>query len=85
MFSIGLLTAINLVVLLAPSKLVILMLELMILPFEGRTLLLWVVVVNVVLSMMYEKWGVGAVARVVGWVIRLRGGKRRAGYQRVEG
>jgi cation-transporting ATPase 13A2 len=88
MFSMGLLTAINLLVLLSPPKPIALILELMTLPSSGRAMLLLVVIVNMSLSMTYERWGTGAITSVVGWLFRFRRDRRRfrdgKAYKRVE-
>lgn len=65
MVSIGLLTTFNIVVLLTPPPFISDILELMTLPSSARTTLLLVVVINVVTSVTYEKWGAQAVARIV--------------------
>lgn len=65
MVSIGLFTMFNVVVLLIPPAFISNVLELMPLPATARTTLLLVVVINVVTSATYERWGAQAVARIV--------------------
>ena len=63
-------------VLLTPPTFVLSILELEDLPFAGQLTLLMAVVVNVALSMGFERWGAGTVAQVVGYVMNLRGRHR---------
>jgi cation-transporting ATPase 13A2 len=89
MFSVVVLTAINLVILLSPPRSAIVILELMNMPVTARRTLLLAVVVNCVVSVMYEQWGAKAVAELVEWVLRHRRDRKRwrdgRAYQRVEG
>lgn len=89
MFSIISLTMFNLLVLLYPPTPVKDILELMVLPYSARSSILFAVIVNVVLSMVYEEWGSKLVSQTVGVLIRLRKGRRRARdgktYKAVEG
>lgn len=82
MFSLIVLTMLNLMVLLGPPQAASVILQLMRIPFSGRTALLWAVCLNVVLSLAFERWGVEVAARVVGVFLkfyrdrrRIRGGK----------
>lgn len=86
MLSIIALSAFNIVVLLAPPKFLSSILELMTLPTAGRATLLIAVVVNVALSMIFEKWGAPAVAELVGYVLNLRRRRVRDGktYKAIE-
>ncbi|KAJ7251534.1 Ca-transporting ATPase [Mycena haematopus] len=92
MISLGLLTALNTLVLLAPPKPVSDLLTLMPLPFHGRIVLMCGAVVNAVLCLGFEQWGAGTLAAVAGRVgsylkpSRWRG-RRRDGkiYKAVEG
>ena len=77
MLSFIVLTLLNLMVLLAPPGSARMLLELMILPFSARLVLLWTVLFNVVLSMAFERWGVEIVAKVVGSFTRLYKDRRR--------
>ncbi|KAJ3537048.1 hypothetical protein NM688_g6744 [Phlebia brevispora] len=72
MLSIVSLTVFNLIVLLAPPDFLSSILELMALPRVGRVTLLMVVIVNVVLSFVFERWGAPAVAELVGYLLSLR-------------
>ncbi|KAL0956491.1 hypothetical protein HGRIS_002636 [Hohenbuehelia grisea] len=77
MASLAVLTLFNVLVLLSPPQPIIVVLELMTLPFAGRTTILASVVINVALSMAFEKWGTEAVAVVVGGVLNLFRRERR--------
>jgi cation-transporting P-type ATPase 13A2 len=76
MVSIGGLTMFNVLVLLVPPPFISSILELEDLPFSGRTTLLFAVILNVVFSMAYERWGSQAVSQMVGYVMNLRGKHR---------
>ena len=84
MFSMGLLTAFNVLVLLAPPKALAELLYLMPLPVAARQTLLMAAVVNVGISMGFEAWGAEVVSRVVGNAIRWwHRGRRRTGEDKV--
>ncbi|KIM40199.1 hypothetical protein M413DRAFT_19398 [Hebeloma cylindrosporum] len=84
MFSMGLLSAFNVLVLLAPPKALAELLTLMPLPVAGRQTLLIAAVVNVGISMCFETWGAEAVSRVVGDGMRWwHRGRRRTGEGKV--
>lgn len=70
MFSMGMLSAFNVLVLLAPPKALAELLTLMPLPVAARQTLLMAAVVNVGVSMGFEAWGAEAVSRVVGDAMR---------------
>lgn len=57
------------------------------LPFGARVVLLMAVVGNVVVSMVFEEWGAGRIAEMIGVVLRWRRGRWRAQktYKVVEG
>ena len=90
MFSMCILTAFNILVLLAPSQSVKEMLELVEIPLSARYTLLLATVINVALSMAFEEWGTHRVSSVISWVMewlqqrRWRTGKKAA-YKLVEG
>jgi cation-transporting ATPase 13A3/4/5 len=89
MASVGLLTALNTFVLLAPPEAVSDLLTLMPLPTGGRSVLLLGAVLNAVLCLSFEKWGAGTAAEVVGRVGKISHrwrGRRRDGkmYKAVE-
>ncbi|KAF9501599.1 hypothetical protein BDN71DRAFT_1461138 [Pleurotus eryngii] len=65
MLSLITLTVFNILVLLYPPQLITVVLELMPLPFVGRMDLLVSVVINVCLSMVFERWGAQGIAEVV--------------------
>ena len=71
MFSLAILGLINTVILLLPPKFTVILLELMILPYSARTTLLAGVVVNIILSVMFERWGVQYLAQIVGSLIKM--------------
>lgn len=78
MCCIGLLSGFNVLVLLAPPKLVSNLLTLMPLPVVGRYVLLVAAVVNVGISMVFEEWGTPNVSAVIGLLTRWwQRGRRR--------
>jgi cation-transporting ATPase 13A2 len=88
MASIGLLGLFNVAILLSPPQLISDMLTLMPVPHSGRWVLLCLVLVNVLLSLVFEQYGARYLAGWVGAVLRWhRSGRRRAGkaYKIVEG
>lgn len=66
MLSLTLLGLINTMILLSPPRFVMVLLDLMIIPYSARTTLLTGVVMNIVLSVMFERWGVQYLAQIVG-------------------
>jgi len=70
MFSLVILGLINTVILLTPPKFAVILLELMILPYSARTTLLVGVGVNIIFSVMFERWGVQYLAQIVGSLIK---------------
>lgn len=87
MSSISVLSVFNIMVLLQPPQFIADMLNLMPLPFSGRIVLLFGVVINVVVSMAFEEWGAGRIAGAVSTAMKWRRGRRRArkAYKVVEG
>jgi cation-transporting P-type ATPase 13A2 len=89
MFSMILISLINLIVLLYPPRPIANILELTLLPFSARITLLFAAVVNVAFSMAFEQWGAQVVAQFIGVVLRLRRGRRRVrdgkAYKAIEG
>lgn len=77
MFSLAILGLINTVILLLPPKFTVILLELMILPYSARTTLLAGVVINIILSVMFERWGVQYLAQIVGSLIKMYQEHRR--------
>jgi len=69
-FSLAILGLINTVILLLPPKFAVILLELMILPYSARTTLLIGVGVNIIFSVMFERWGVQYLAQIVGSLIK---------------
>jgi cation-transporting ATPase 13A3/4/5 len=90
MFSMCLLTALSILLLLAPPKMAMNLLGLLWIPLGGRYTLLLAVTVNVGLSLAFEEWGTQGVSFVIGWIMgwlqqqRWRTGKK-AVYKLVEG
>ncbi len=88
MLSIGCLALFNLVVLLVPPAFLTSVLELMDIPFSGRVTLVVAVVVNIVLSVAFERWGAPAIAQLIDYLSNLRRRHRvRDGktYKAIEG
>ncbi|KAJ6499996.1 hypothetical protein C8R47DRAFT_273891 [Mycena vitilis] len=90
MASLGLLTALNTLVLLAPPDRISDLLTLMAVPIHGRGVLLFGAAANAVLCMSFEQWGAATVATLAGRVVQLRqhwGRRQRDGrmYKAVEG
>ncbi|KAL6307860.1 P-type ATPase [Sparassis latifolia] len=88
MFSITALSLFSVLVLLFPPAPIAAVLELMELPFAARLTLLVAVLVNIVLSMAYERWGTAVVTSVIGYFFQLRRRRRvKEGktYKAVEG
>ncbi|KAJ6587027.1 hypothetical protein DFH09DRAFT_1142340 [Mycena vulgaris] len=91
MGSLGLLTALNMLVLLSPPVAISDILTLMPLPIHGRTVLLLGAAANAVLCMAFEQWGAGTLAMIAGRVARIshRWSKSRRSegkmYKAVEG
>jgi cation-transporting ATPase 13A2 len=77
MISMVTLTLFNMVVLLSPPQSLVVILELMPLPFSARRTLLVVTLVNMALSVVFEQWGSRGVAYVIGRMMQLRRGRRR--------
>jgi len=70
MFSLAILGLINMVVLLSPPKFAMILLDLMILPYSARTTLFAGVAVNIIVSVMFERWCVQYLAGIVGSLIK---------------
>ncbi|KAJ7178426.1 hypothetical protein C8R43DRAFT_973384 [Mycena crocata] len=91
MGSLGLLTALNTLVLLSPPQAISDILTLMPLPIHGRSVLLFGAAANAVLSMGFEQWGAGILAvgagRVAKMAHRWTASRRSQGkiYKAVEG
>jgi cation-transporting ATPase 13A3/4/5 len=89
MFSLIVLGLINTVILLSPPKLAVILLELMVLPRSPRVTLLVGVVVNVVVSVAFERWGVQYLAQIVGSLMKMYQEHRRVrlgkAYKLVDG
>jgi len=91
MFSMSLLTAFNVLVLLAPPQTIKRLLGLMFIPLTGRNTLLMAACINIGASLAFEAWGAQGVSSVIGWAMRWwQRGRRRTGdggkvYKAVEG
>ncbi|KAI9461293.1 P-type ATPase [Lactarius psammicola] len=77
MLSLIALTLFNVSVLLAPTKFISAVLELMPLPLSARLTLLWVAIINVAVSVVYERWVTQLIADVVGMLVSEHEGRRR--------
>ncbi|KAJ7091282.1 Ca-transporting ATPase [Mycena epipterygia] len=71
MGSLGVLTGLNILVLLSPPEMISDVLTLMPLPIHGRTVLLFGAAANAVLCMGFEQWGAGALAALAGKIIKV--------------
>jgi len=77
MFSLAILGLINVVILLSPPRFAVILLELMILPYSARTTLLVGVAVNIIASVVFERWGVQYLAWIVGSLTKMYQEHRR--------
>ncbi len=77
MLSLVALSLFNVSVLLAPTKFISTFLELMPLPFTARLMLLWAAVINVAVSVVFERWLAQLIADVVGMLMTEYEGRRR--------
>jgi cation-transporting ATPase 13A2 len=88
-FSLVVLGLINTVILLSPPKFAMFLLELKRLPRSSRTTLLFGVVVNILVSVMFERWGVQYLAQIVGSLTKMYREHRRVrsskAYKLVDG
>lgn len=90
MFSMVVLTAFNVLVLLAPPKPLQALLTLMVLPMAAKLTLLTVAGGNIVASLAFEQWGAQSIGTLLGIVMRWWQRGRRRGqdgkaYKVVEG
>ncbi len=81
MLALSIIGLLNVWMMLFPPKPLAILLELMAIPFVARATLAFVVVINIVFSTVYERWGSAIVADVVGLIsevvranVRSRGG-----------
>lgn len=77
MFSLIILGLVNTVILLSPPKFAMILLELMKLPHAARTTLLFGVAMNIAASVMFERWAVQYLARIVGSLVKMYEEHRR--------
>lgn len=77
MFSLVALSLFNVSVLLAPTKFISAVLELMPLPLSARLTLLWAAIINVAVSVVFERWVAQLIADVVGMLVSEHEGRRR--------
>lgn len=77
MLSITVLTVFSTIVLLAPPQVAVLLLDIMPLPRDAKLALLGIAVLNVVLSLAFERWLQGILAKFIGLLMKLRGGATR--------
>lgn len=87
MAALGALSVLNILVLLAPPQIISDILTLMPIPDRGRLFLLLVVVVNVVASHLFEKWGAEKVGTFFGKIASWHGRRSLDGkmYKVLEG
>jgi cation-transporting P-type ATPase 13A2 len=83
MLSLVALSLFNVSVLLAPIKLISAFLELVPIPISARLTLLWAAVINVAVSVGFERWISQVVADVVGMFMTQHEGRRRVKDNRV--
>lgn len=77
MFSLVILGLINTMILLLPPRFALILLELMRLPYSARTTLLGGVVMNIIFSVMFERWGVRYLSQIVGSLTKMYQEHRR--------
>lgn len=77
MLSISAIALINIWLTLSPSSSLMTLLELMDIPTMARLILVGAVAINVILSVLFEKWGTTVAAGVIGIVIDCFRNKRR--------
>lgn len=77
MLAISTIALINVWLVLYPPRPLLILLELMTLPLSGRSVLMAAVAVNVILSVMFEKWGTVTVGRLIGFATDLVRSRRR--------
>jgi cation-transporting ATPase 13A2 len=77
MLSLVVLSLFNVSVLLAPIKLISGSLELVPIPISARLTLLWAAIINVAVSVGYERWIAQAVADAVGFLLASQQDSRR--------
>lgn len=77
MLAMGVIGLINVWLILRPAHFFIVLLELMEIPVSARFTLLFAVIINVAVSMAYEKWGITIIASLIGFLMEsLRSRKR---------
>jgi cation-transporting ATPase 13A3/4/5 len=77
MVSLVALSLFNVSVLLAPTKFIAALLELMPMPISARLILLSAAIINVAVSVVFERWIAQLVADVVGVFVSQHEGRRR--------
>jgi cation-transporting P-type ATPase 13A2 len=83
MVSLVALSLFNVSVLLVPTKFISALLELMPLPISARLTLLWAAIINVAVSVAFERWVAQLVADVVGVFVSQHESRRRIKDSRV--
>jgi len=83
MVSLVALSLFNVSVLLVPTKFISALLELVPIPMSARLTLLWAAIMNVAVSVSFERWVVQVVAEVVGTFVSQHDGRRRIKDSRV--
>lgn len=83
MLSLVALSLFNVSVLLAPTKFISALLELVPIPLSARLMLLWAAIINVAASVVFERWIGQVVADLVGMFVSQHEGRRRTKDNRV--
>ena len=83
MLSLVALSLFNVSVLLAPIKFISALLELVPIPISARLTLLWAAIINVAVSVGYERWIAQVIADVVGMIVSQQDGRRRMKDNRI--
>lgn len=83
MLSLVALSLFNVSVLLAPTKFISALLELVPIPLSARLTLLWAAIINVAVSVGFERWIAQVVADMVGMFVSQHEGRRRIKDNRV--
>jgi cation-transporting P-type ATPase 13A2 len=83
MLSLVVLSLFNVSVLLAPIRFISALLELVPIPMSGRLTLLWATIINVAVSVGYERWMAQVVAEAVGVFVSQQDSRRRIKDSRI--
>lgn len=83
MLSLVALSLFNVSVLLAPIKFISALLELVPIPISARLTLVWAAIINVAVSVGYERWVAQVVADAVGMFVSQQDSRRRVKDNRI--